>query len=163
LTSQRVRFALTLLLIGYSFLLIYWMFLGFGRTHFQSTGWRYNLIPFTTIKRYMVHFHSYNFRTWAINLLGNIAVFTPFGLFLPALFKSANRIGLFLIIFFLPLLVLEILQTLLRLGSFDVDDLILNVLGAVIGFVVFKGIRKALFSHPNGVHHYSTTIQEEEP
>jgi glycopeptide antibiotics resistance protein len=140
----RIRFVITLLFIGYSLLMLYWMFIGFGRAQFPSTEWRYNLVPFTTIKMYLVHYHHYPFRTWAINLFGNIAVFVPFGIFLPAVFKLGKRLINFLILFFVPLLVLEILQTVLRLGSFDVDDLILNLLGALIGFVLYKWMYKTI-------------------
>jgi glycopeptide antibiotics resistance protein len=144
MTLKRIRFVITLLFIGYSLLMIYWMFIGFGRAQFPSTGWRYNLAPFKTIKMYLLQYHHYPFRIWAINLIGNIAVFVPFGIFLPAVFKLGRRFGTFLILFFVPLLVLEILQTVLRLGSFDVDDLILNLLGAIIGFVLYKVMYKII-------------------
>jgi glycopeptide antibiotics resistance protein len=142
--KNRIRFVITLLFIVYSLLMIYWMFIGFGRAQFPSTEWRYNLVPFSTIKMYMVDYHHYPFRIWAMNLFGNIAVFVPFGIFLPAVFKLGKRWINFLFLFFFPLLVLEILQTVLRLGSFDVDDLILNLLGAFIGFILYKVMYKII-------------------
>ncbi|SEC24803.1 VanZ family protein [Paenibacillus sp. GP183] len=142
--KKRIRFVITFLFIGYSLLIIYWMFFDFGRALFSSTEWRYNLVPFKTIKMYIVGYHYYPFRTWAMNLFGNIAVFVPFGIFLPALFKHGKKWTTFLVLFFIPLLVLEILQTVLRRGSFDVDDLILNLLGAFIGFILYKWMYKII-------------------
>jgi glycopeptide antibiotics resistance protein len=141
---KRMRILLTILFVGYSFLLIYWMFLGFGRTQTPAMEWRYNLIPLKTIKSYIFDYHHYSFRTWAVNLFGNIAVFVPFGVFLPAISRAANRLSRFVVMFFIPLLVLEILQTVLRLGSFDVDDLILNLLGALLGYTLYRYLLKLL-------------------
>jgi glycopeptide antibiotics resistance protein len=74
-----------------------------------------------------------------LNLYGNIAIFIPFGVFLVLLAGSAGMTfrGVFLRSLGLSL-ILECLQVLLAIGSFDVDDLILNVLGGVLGFAGCK-------------------------
>ncbi|WP_261306604.1 VanZ family protein [Paenibacillus andongensis] len=77
-------------------------------------------------------------------MFGNIGVFTPYGLLLPYLFRSARRYGTFLLYFGCPLVGLELLQMLLRVGSFDTDDVILNVLGASISFVLFAAVGRTL-------------------
>jgi glycopeptide antibiotics resistance protein len=141
---KRMRILLTILFVGYSFLLIYWMFLGFGRTQTPAMEWRYNLIPLRTIKSYIFGYYHYNFQTWAVNLFGNIAVFVPFGVFLPAISRAANKRSRFVLMFFIPLLALEVLQTVLRLGSFDVDDLILNLLGAFVGYTMYRYLLKLI-------------------
>jgi glycopeptide antibiotics resistance protein len=104
----------------------------------------YNVVPFRTIGMYVLHVDSFSTRTWIINLFGNIGVFTPYGFLLPYLFRSAKRYGPFLLYFGFPLIGLELLQMLLRLGSFDVDDVILNVLGASISFVLFAAVGRGL-------------------
>jgi glycopeptide antibiotics resistance protein len=139
-----IRSTLWIVLIGYTLLLIYWMFIGFHRVQFQSSEFRYNIVPFSTLTNYFVNFSSFNLRTWFINIFGNIAVFVPFGILLPLLFKPANKLGFFIVIFVGPLFVLELMQTLLRLGSFDIDDIILNGIGAMIGFMVLAFCRAAL-------------------
>lgn len=77
---------------------------------------------------------------WAAirNLLGNIFLFTPLGIFLPAVFPLLRS---FLRTFFSTLLiisVIELTQLALMVGSCDVDDLLLNVLGASLGYGLYR-------------------------
>lgn len=71
------------------------------------------------------------------NLLGNIFVFSPLGFFLPILFKKCSEIrSVFLFSFGISLFI-ELLQFVFHLGTCDVDDIILNVFGTIIGFGVY--------------------------
>ncbi|MGO4271062.1 VanZ family protein [Paenibacillus sp. TAF58] len=133
-----------LLFIGYTSILLYWMFLGFGRHMHTAGSLAYNVVPFRTIGMYVLHADSFSNRTWIINLFGNIGVFTPYGFLLPHLFRSARRYGTFLLYFGCPLVGLELLQMLLRVGSFDIDDVIMNVLGASTSFVLFAAVWRSL-------------------
>ena len=73
-------------------------------------------------------------------IVGNIAMFIPFGFFLPFITKKLNRKNIFVVAAIVPLL-MELLQ--LFFGrSFDIDDLICNFLGIVIGFFTADGITK---------------------
>ncbi|MCD4761874.1 VanZ family protein [bacterium] len=93
-----------------------------------------NLIPFKTI---LVYFSGEP--TWKIairNLLGNIVVLVPLGFLLAAMYQRLkwNRAllaGLFTGV------VLELLQVIFKSGVFDIDDIILNFLGVIIGYLVF--------------------------
>jgi len=79
------------------------------------------------------------------NLLGNIFAFIPLGFLLPLLFKVCNR---FIVTFLLSLsasLLIEIAQLLFYLGSCDIDDLILNVLGSLLGYGVYR-LFKSLYN-----------------
>ena len=73
-----------------------------------------------------------------LNLAGNVAAFVPFGYFLPKLLKSAR--GFFAVLFTTMFfsLCLEVLQLLTQVGSFDVDDILLNCVGALLGYAVFS-------------------------
>ncbi|MBM7615749.1 VanZ family protein [Alkaliphilus hydrothermalis] len=126
------RIALVILL-AYTLLLGYWMLWGFGRA--VQPQYMYNIVPFRTIKLF---FHSRKsiLKMSIINLIGNIGVFVPFGILIPLSFggKIAKMLGIFL----RGLLLLEILQLLTRRGSFDVDDLILNTVGAMVGYGLYK-------------------------
>lgn len=135
---RLVRPLIWLLFIGYTGCLLYWMFLGFGRStgHFD---YNYNIVPFKTIGMYILYANMFPMRTWVINLFGNVGVFMPYGFILPYLFKAARRYRVFLLLFGFPLIGLELLQMLLRVGSLDVDDLILNVLGASLAYGIFVG------------------------
>jgi glycopeptide antibiotics resistance protein len=72
-----------------------------------------------------------DFQIWFFEL-GNFVAFIPFGIVFPLLFRC-NFIR-FIILFILSITILEILQMLTRLGSFDIDDIIINTLGAAVGF-----------------------------
>lgn len=122
--------------VGYTLLLLYWMFIGFGRTHLPYPGYQYNLIPFHTIKMYMLYADHFNAKNWAINVVGNIAVFMPFGLSVPYLRKMSGF--RFILLFVVILLMLECLQLISQRGSFDVDDLLLNTAGAMLGYGMYK-------------------------
>lgn len=94
-----------------------------------------NLSPFQEISRNIQGSSSIDF----INLVGNIALFIPFGIFL--LLMSRNKQISFISVFILSFglsLSLECAQVIFSIGTFDVDDLILNVSGAMLGFVIFK-------------------------
>lgn len=73
-------------------------------------------------------------------IVGNVAMFIPFGFFLPFVTEKLNRKNIFVVAAIVPLS-MELLQ--LFFGrSFDIDDLICNFLGIVIGFFIAYGIAK---------------------
>ncbi|MGV2787806.1 VanZ family protein, partial [Clostridium perfringens] len=117
---MKSHFKMTALifLIGYTMMLIYWMIWGFGRT--TQEEFSYNLVPFSTMANY------FPIRSLAslINIVGNIAVFVPFGVLIPVVFRIryVKMLGFFLV----GLFVLEMAQLISRRGSLDVDDFILN-------------------------------------
>jgi glycopeptide antibiotics resistance protein len=101
-----------------------------------------NTVPFQTIRRYKKQYELFKLHvpsTYGIEaqIYGNILIFIPFGFVLPILFKRFRNpllsIGL---VFFLSLMV-ESIQRVFRIGQFDVDDIILNATGGIIGFVAF--------------------------
>ena len=94
-----------------------------------------NLVPFRTIKGYISDLsYGISFR----NILGNIIPFIPMGFLIPMAFPSQRIIIKTMISCFLLIFSVEILQLILFLGSFDVDDIILNLLSCFIGFILFK-------------------------
>ncbi len=96
-----------------------------------------NLAPFQTILLYANGYQHYNFDTWFFNLFGNVLLFVPLGFLLPILFAKARRFWMAIIWTMLASLTIELTQLGTRLGSFDVDDVILNVLGGSIGYAVW--------------------------
>jgi len=76
--------------------------------------------------------------SYLANLLGNVLLFVPAGFFLPALWKKERRYGVFLLTAAGMILLLETAQLFTLLGFFDVDDLILNLLGMSAGFLLFR-------------------------
>ncbi len=72
-----------------------------------------------------------------INLAGNILIFAPFGMLIPLLEKRLNRGWLVILLGLSFSLLIELAQTFLIARVFDVDDLILNASGTLIGFLVY--------------------------
>ena len=128
-----VCFLAYLLLLGYAV----FFSSGFGRE--EHADYRYNLTLFQEIGRY----YSYGMRTgsWRLfwwNVVGNVCVFVPFGAFLPALFAKCKRLFSVLLFTLELSFVVEIVQLVTKIGSFDVDDLLLNTLGGILGYFVYK-------------------------
>lgn len=101
-------------------------------------GTRINLIPFHSIRRFFIRFHL---NTFLINIVGNIVMFIPWGFGLPLLWKK--RQSLFSAVLFSALLPVFIETTQLFIGrSVDIDDLILNFTGSMIGAGLYFLVRK---------------------
>lgn len=98
-----------------------------------------NVIPFKTIIQFIRAFNgSINKRIIMFNLLGNIVACMPFGFFLPLLFKKQNSIKRFIFTMIIIVLIIEILQFITLSGSCDIDDIILNVAGALMVYAILK-------------------------
>lgn len=95
-----------------------------------------NVIPFKTI---FINIHSLSGWHDFSNLVGNIVAFIPFGIFLVLLSKN-NKLSFIggLTLSLSLSLCLECLQVVFSLGIFDVDDLILNTSGGLLGYVSIK-------------------------
>lgn len=132
------RRVLSVLFIVYLILLFYFLFFseGFGRTRFGEE-YRYNLTLFKEITRFIRYRHLLGFKAVFINIAGNVIAFMPLGFFLPTLHpKKRNGIVVVIHCFLLSLLV-EVIQLVFRMGCFDVDDLFLNTLGGLLGYLTY--------------------------
>ena len=91
-----------------------------------------NYIPFHTVPFYLTGTDKLRYNKE--NLVGNIVLFFPFGILLPLLFKNLRSFRKVLAIIFAISLCLELIQLFAILGNFDVDDVLLNLFGASLGF-----------------------------
>ncbi|WHY67460.1 VanZ family protein [Neobacillus sp. SuZ13] len=110
--------------------------------HFNFTydeyHWRTNnFVPFKTIKFYLF-LADINLIIRIENLAGNIIGFMPFGFILPLLAKKFQKLSAVTLATFGLSLAFELLQLIFEFGSFDVDDLILNTLGGILGLLPIK-------------------------
>lgn len=112
----------------------------FGEMMVYSRPW--NLMPFSLIPQQFMNMMAG--QSGAIRqFLGNIILFIPAGFLPPMIFPSMRRWYGAIVPGFLWSLFIELSQLILHLAnmgnrSFDTDDLILNTLGALIGFILFK-------------------------
>ena len=110
-------------------LLLYYLLLS---TENASSG--LNLTPFKEITRYPLGSTQFFF-----NVIGNIVLFLPFGFFVSDFIK-AKKTHQILIVSTLISLTAELIQ--FKIGrAFDIDDIILNVIGAILGFLCYKLLR----------------------
>lgn len=99
-----------------------------------------NLEPFRTIRDYLKAYQLGNIsgQLTLLNLLGNLTAFAPMGFFLPALYHWQRSIFFFLATLTLSITTVEVAQVYSGAGSCDIDDLILNLAGAFVVFVVCR-------------------------
>ena len=131
--QQKIIFTI---LIAYSALILYFMFVGFGRIGANENNvYQYYIIPTGIPLKFPTMSDLAYFQLWLFNF-GNLAGFIPFGILIPMLYRC--KFSKFISLFFLSILVLETLQMLTFLGSFDLMDAIVNTIGAAIGFCAYK-------------------------
>lgn len=128
----------SILFFLYLCLMIWEVFLGPYRSY--SGTRRYNICPFKTIIDYLMNSQQFSFHVIFINLVANIVTFMPLGFFVPLLFKRFNKIIIMIVFSVLTISIIEILQFIFKVGVFDIDDIVLNSLGCIIGFRVYKAI-----------------------
>lgn len=138
-TKSVIRRCGIVLFVIYVLLLIYFLFFSeeYGRAVPVERGYRYNLVPFVEIRRFWKYRDQLgNFAVFS-NIFGNVVGFLPWGFILPIIFRRMDRAFLIFLSGFLLSLTVEVIQLISKVGCFDVDDLILNTLGAVLGYVFF--------------------------
>lgn len=106
--------------------------------NYRQSGYDYNVIPFKTIATYITRYEHYSFNTWFNNLFGNVLLFIPLGFSSPYFSKKTRNINRFVLLLVIVIVILEVSQMLLHVGSFDIDDVILNALGGFIGYRIYS-------------------------
>ncbi|MCK9861291.1 VanZ family protein [Paenibacillus sp. ATY16] len=94
-----------------------------------------NLVPFHSITEFIAGSTANSKRFAFANVIGNILIFFPLGVYLP-LFKKKNITNVLSIM--IVSLFVEIIQGLLGIGAADIDDIILNSIGGWIGLFVYE-------------------------
>ena len=122
------RDILSLLSVIY-LLVLYFLLLS---TEFALSG--INFMPFREMTRYSIGSKSFYY-----NVVGNIAVFIPFGFIIGDAIK-AKKIKHVLIPCMIVSLSVELIQLVIG-RAFDVDDIILNSLGGLIGFLIYISLQ----------------------
>ena len=135
--KQWKLFFKIVLAIAYIVVLYYLLFAAesLGRS---GGGGGYNLIPFHEIRRYIRNIDSLGIVAVAANLLGNMVLFVPLGYFLPSFFARERLRPHFTIPICMCIsIAVELTQFLTDTGSLDVDDVILNTIGGIVGYIIY--------------------------
>lgn len=136
--EQKARRICAGLFLIYMLVMVYLLFL--QRT--PSAEAAYNLHPLHTIRHQLRLLAGGAFVRFAyVNLVGNVIMFLPLGL-LPGIWKRQRKPGWYALTTALGIAAVEAAQYLTRLGSADIDDWILNMVGALMGFEFWRTVSK---------------------
>ncbi|MHA3047312.1 VanZ family protein [Riemerella anatipestifer] len=120
-------------ILPYTLLLLYFMFVGFGRTPYD-----YNIVrlkPLVSTLEFVQK--SVLWQNVVINIFGNIIMFIPFG-FLGWCYSKYQNLRILLLDFIVAITIVESMQYFTRLGVFDIDDILLNTFGVLLGYWIYK-------------------------
>lgn len=100
----------------------------------------YNLTLLQEVKRSFWCYQTGMYKYFILNFVMNIVAFIPFGFFLPFLSYSAGkkRFSYVILCAFSFTLLIEFIQLILKVGTFDVDDILLNTIGGLLGFILYE-------------------------
>ena len=131
------------LFIVYMAAVVYFMFFAesFDRPDVRQE-YHYNLILFKEIKRFIIYRDQLGMKAVFLNIVGNAVGFMPFGFFLPIVSRRSRRWYNTVLFGFSFSLAIEITQLVWKVGSFDVDDILLNTIGAALGFIVYRKVQR---------------------
>ena len=145
------KLTVTVLFFSYLIILVAVLFLrkpdGLGnsidaiRYRFQDSV---NLVPFHTLDSYKSAYLAGNMSTstYYLNIYGNAVLFLPMGLILPCMFKEKLPFFRSLLTIICIIVSFELLQLIFGVGRADIDDVILNFLGALAGrLLIIQKIR----------------------
>ncbi|WP_405083176.1 VanZ family protein [Paenibacillus chitinolyticus] len=103
---------------------------------------QYNFHPFEA------YFYENNYRnpkSLIYNFFGNILLFVPFGILLPLLYISFKKFKNYFLFLISTILCIEFIQLFTRVGIFDIDDIVLNSIGGVLGYFIIKKLLNYTF------------------
>ena len=149
--DKGMKTILSLILVMYALLLIkYTVFDGYYGRNISKIGalsvekirehmkTRCNLVPFSTID---LMFNGYengdlSKKNLLVNIAGNLAAFMPTALLLPLISDRQKRILPYFLTVSASIIAVEITQVVLTVGSGDIDDYILNIVGALVLYMI---------------------------
>lgn len=110
------------------------------------TTYRYNFIPFHEIMRFLPYIgQNSTLGAFAfVNIIGNILIFIPYGIAMPVLSNERVKCISTCVLALSLSVSIEIIQLIGKAGTCDVDDCLLNTLGALIGYICYISIKKIL-------------------
>ena len=137
-----------LLFVAYCVLML-WLLFGqrWGTVVYeQNLAESINLRPFATVAMYWRllkgNASPYYIRHAFINLAGNVIMFVPLGYFLPKIFEKLRKFWKTTLFSLCLIITVEAVQFFTMLGTCDVDDLILNMVGVILGYLLWRLFRR---------------------
>lgn len=139
--DKRKKWVIVLLVL-YLVVLFYLLFFAEQMGRSGGAEYRYNMVPFKEIKRFVLNARTLGIRAVVLNVLGNIVVFIPLGYFIPRVLKDNPGAIVSVLLCMEFSLAVELVQLISKKGCCDVDDVILNTLGGLMGYIVYYFLRR---------------------
>lgn len=118
-----------------------WPLRNMSLPHWQLLAEYWNLKPLHTIRRLIAMLGSGRpalSKYALVNLIGSFLLYLPLGALLPWLFRGMRRIYITLPVCIILVTAVELAQLLTMRGWPDVDDLLLNTVGAAVGYLIWR-------------------------
>lgn len=142
--KDLIRKGSWVLFLIYMAVMAYFLFFSEALNRTNGIDYQYNLVLFQEIGRGFWCLEHGNFQYFFLNVILNVVAFVPFGFILPIIStKNRNFFNIFLLSLEMTLII-EILQLVFKVGSFDVDDIFLNTVGGTLGYL-FYALCRCLF------------------
>jgi len=151
LDNPIVKYFINAAFIIYLVILVWVLFIGFGNversTHFENPNDHF--LPMESTFTMLRNARFYDFRgrpmfLLILNIIGNLGLLAPWGILAPLVFTKLNSIKKIALSAFLISFSAETIQFIFSIGIFDIDDLIFNTVGAVVGFITLQVSQKYL-------------------
>ena len=126
---DKIQLTAAIILSVYVVLLLY--FTVFGR--YSHPEYTYQIYFFKSYRYFFEQFEWQSIR----QIIINIAMMIPFGFLLPVLMKNKHKYLLTLLFALLLILFIESMQMVMQCGTFELDDVINNLIGTFIGILLF--------------------------
>lgn len=143
--SKKAKTFVSIATIAYGLILLYVLFF---RSIDVTYPWGYieylkamhNFIPFRSMYVLLTTpvISGQVIIRFIVNFFGNVILFIPWGFLLPVYYKKANSFKHFVVPTIITLFAVEAIQILTMLGSFDIEDVLLNMTGACFGFAGYR-------------------------
>ncbi len=137
-SERRYKLLVRLMFIIYLAALSYFLFFSerYGRTN-STDEYRYNLVLFDEIKRFIKYRNVVGIESFIVNILGNVLAFTPFGMLVPMLGVKQRKLFFVLLLCLEFTITIELIQLVSKSGVFDVDDILMNTAGGILGYMFY--------------------------
>lgn len=141
--------------ILYCLLLAYCLFkrvpFNVDKSYLDALRMNINIVPFNSISQYWVLItkktNPYLVYYALMNFAGNIVAYIPLGGFMPILWGRFRNFLKFAFTIVITILLVETIQLFTLTGTFDIDDIILNVAGASLGYLCYYFIKLCYIKH----------------
>lgn len=130
------------LFLAYLALLVYFLFFAESLDrNWVRREYAYNLELFREIRRFYVYREQVGMKAFFLNVFGNVLAFVPYGFFLPIVSRRSKKWWNTTLLSFGFSFGVELTQLVFKVGSFDVDDILLNTIGGVLGYISYRVVQ----------------------